>query len=121
MRNPVVIERDGMLLLRTAYGWRGQQEYTLGIRAADGAVPRWLADGPAFQVVDGVAVLTGTDGTDGWSLDTWRRLWRREEKWGHGYVVGDALLLESPEACSGSTRGRVRRAGLSPTQASSRG
>ncbi len=95
MRQADVVEREGLLLLRSADGWRGSGRYSLALRTSDGRVPDWTHSVERFVIARGVAVF-GIDGRlEGRELRTGRELWRLEPASAYLFGTDSALIIES--------------------------
>ncbi len=95
LREAEVVERDGLLLARTADGWRGSASYALALDAWTGERPAWSTQTDRFVIARDVAIYTSEKEMVGHDLETGRRLWRVAP--GAAYVIGspEVLLAES--------------------------
>lgn len=94
LRDPEVIERSGMLLVRSADTRRMPVRFAAALRASDGNLPGWL-EGDAFVLAGGAAVFSRDEKIEGFDLMTGRRLWRLEPATANLYASGDVLIVQA--------------------------
>lgn len=94
LRDPEVIERDGLLLLRAAGQQRGTLWYATALRSDDGGRQAW-ADGDRFAVAGDAAVSARRGRLKGYDLRTGRRLWQLKPAPGLVFGSGGVLLVQA--------------------------